>query len=220
MIQLPQITLIAVATVEPVKAVNALLYSCKGITFGAVKLVSHIRPEGTPDSIVHEYVDKFVSIDEWNRYIVYDLWKHVDTEFCILIHEDGFIVHPESFDPAFLMYDYCGPVWSMEVAIAIQGGRDQPLSRVGNSVSLRSRRLLKLPTDINLEWKRFNNDSNEDTFLTCHNRRIMEACGMRIAPVEVAMFFGREEDLPELQYIDKPFLFHKYHGRNGQYPRF
>lgn len=220
MIQLPNITLIALATIRPDAAVKALEYSCKGITFGAVKLVSHIRPESTSEYIQHEHVDKFPSIDDWNRYVVYDLWKHVDTEFCILVHEDGFIVHPESWDPAFLMYDFCGSPFDIDTAIAIQGGRDQPLSRVGNSVSIRSRRLLKLPTDTNMEWRRFNADSNEDTFVSCHNRKIFEACGMRFAPLEVAIFWGREAEIPENQYVDKPFIFHKWHGRNHIYPHF
>jgi hypothetical protein len=35
---------------------------------------------------------------------------HVDTEFAILVHEDGFIVNPECWSDEFF-YDYIGAPW-------------------------------------------------------------------------------------------------------------
>lgn len=220
MIQLPNITLLAVATQSVESTVKALEYSCREITFGKVKLVSPYRPQNLPDYIEHEYINPFATIDDWNYHIAYNLWTHFDTEFCFLAHADGFIVNPQSWKEEFLQYDYIGSPWSYECALAIQGGRDQPLSRVGNSVSIRSHRLCKLPVDAKIEWSRFNNDSNEDTWITCHRRKTFEACGMKFAPLELAIQFGREEDIPECQHITEPFCFHKWSGRNHIYPHF
>ena len=43
---------------------------------------------------------------------------------------------------------------------------------------------------------------------------------MTFAPLEVAKYFGHEMPVPEIEDVDAPFLFHKWHGRNIQYKRF
>lgn len=220
MISLHNITLLAVATTQVEATGRALEYSCSGITFGKVKLISPYRPQGLAEYIEHEYIEPFRTIDDWNYHIAFNLWKHFDTDFCFLVHADGFIVNPQSWNDEWLKYDYIGSPWSFECALAIQGGRDQPLSRVGNSVGLRSHRLCKLPVDAKMEWRRFNNDSNEDTFISAHNWHIFAMHGCTKAPLEVAVEFGREEDIPEGHHVTHPFCFHKHYGRNSVYPRF
>ena len=74
----------------------------------SVKLVSDERPENLPDFIKHEVCPKMSNIDEWNYGAIYELPKHVDTEFAMLIHDDGFVVNPESWKEEFLEYDYIG----------------------------------------------------------------------------------------------------------------
>ena len=221
MILLPTVTLICLATRDVEASGKALEYSCRGIIFGAVKLVSPYRPENLPEYIIHEYIEPFPSIDDWNRYIVYHLTDHVQTDHCLLIHADGFVVNPHRWDPDWLLLDYIGPPWDILTSIAIQGGRNQELSRVGNSVSLRSKRLLNLPTELSMEWKRFNScDSNEDTYISCHNWHIFAQHGCVKGTFEQAMKFGREADFPENEHIIEPFVFHRYHFRNYIYPRF
>lgn len=218
MTQLPQVTLIALATRDVEATARAMEYSCRDIEFGSIVLLSPHKPVTSLD-LQWIHIDPFPSIDNWNEYIVYNLWKHFDTDYCFLVHADGAICNPDKWQDIWLQYDYIGAPWDHETAVAIQGGRDQMYSRVGNSVGLRSRKLCKLPTGIQLEWKRFNADCNEDTFISCHNRKIFEACGMRFASFEVAVEFGRETPLPENENIE-PFCFHKWLGHNNKYPRF
>lgn len=219
MISLPKVTLICVATRDVEQSVKALEYSCRGIEFAEVVLVSPYKPLDAAGYIKWDYIAPFTKIDDWNHYIVYHLHQHFDTEFCLLVHADGFVVHPESWKDEWLNYSYIGSPWDMACSIAIQGGRDQPLSRVGNSVGIKSHKLCKLPSEINLEWKNFNADTNEDTFLSCHNKILLEQHGMKFAPFEVAVEFGRETPLPENENIN-PFVFHKWAGKNSNYPRF
>ena len=47
----------------------------------------------------------------------------------------------------------------------------------------------------------------------------MEDDGLRWAPIEKAVLFGREHPLPENKGIE-PFVFHKWWGENENYPRF
>ncbi len=218
MISLPNVTLLCLCTRDVEQGAKALVYSSIGIEFGAVKLVSHYRPPEMPQSILYEHIEWMQSIDNWNHELFYNLWKYFDTEFVLLIHPDGFIVNPLSWQPEFLHYDYIGSPFSIQCAYAIQGGRPQELSRVGNSVSIRSRKLCKLPSEIGIPWIMYNGDYNEDTQVSCHNWAIFAQHGCTKAPLELACRFGREEELPEHAGI-QPLLFHKYHGANHIYPR-
>lgn len=53
--------------------------------------------------------------------------------------------------------------------------------RVGNSVGLRSKRLLEFPRKANLEWTRDEEGLyNEDIFLCCRHKHDIEAAGMKL----------------------------------------
>ncbi len=217
MIQLPAVTLLCIATRDVEASGRALVYSCQGIQFATVKLVSPYRPADLPEWILWEYVTPFPSINEWNHEVFYNLWKYFSTDYCLLIHADGYIVTPDSWTDEFIQYDYCGSPWSLQCAYAIQGGRDQELSRVGNSVSIRSRKLCMLPTQLDIPWQTFNGDTNEDTQLSSHWWHKFKEQGCTKAPLELACKFGREEELPEHAGIE-PFVFHKWTGSNHIYP--
>lgn len=220
MTSLPTVTLLSLSTRDVEQAGKALVYSCSGINFGCVKLVSPYRPADLPEWILWEYVSPFETIDDWNKYCVYNLWEHFNTEHVLFIHSDGFVVNPQSFKQEWLQYDYTGSPWSHECAVAIQGGRDQQYSRVGNSVGLRSHKLCKLPAEVGMEWKRYNADSNEDTYISCHNWSEFEKHGCIKMSFEEAIEFGREEQFLQNGHITEPFVFHKWFGKNVIYPRF
>jgi hypothetical protein len=46
-----------------------------------------------------------------NRWLELCCRTRYDTEFAILVHEDGFIVNPECWSDEFLKYDYIGAPW-------------------------------------------------------------------------------------------------------------
>ena len=60
---------------------------------------------------------------------------------------------------------------------------------------------------------------NEDNFICCKCRNMMEDDGIRFAPLDVAARFGREHIIPENADIE-PFLFHQWRGINTRYPAF
>lgn len=205
MLSLPQITLIALGSTNVEGMFNALNHSSQNIKWGAIKLVTDIHCP---------------SIDDWNHAIIFDLRKYVDTKFCMLIHPDGFVVHPESWQPEFLDYDYVGAPWPPPADDYSYRTPDGEIVRVGNGVSLRSKELLELPYQLELAWRPYYGNTHEDGFLTCHNRRLFQHFGTRFAPLEVAKWFSREMDILENQNVDKPFAFHMHDtmpGRNEQY---
>jgi len=211
MIDLPNVTLIAMTSVKIPQTIKALQYSMLGINFGAVKIISDIKIENLPDKITHEFTEKMSNIDEWNHDIIYKLGKHVDTEFLILIHDDGFIIHPEMWRDEFLEYDYIGAPWPLPNDDFSFRDINGELIRVGNSVSLRSKKLTDLASELNLEWKAFHGFTNEDGFICVNYRHIYKEHGMKFADIDVAKYFSHETQLPETIGI-KPFAFH---GKKG-----
>lgn len=205
MIKLPQITLIAFGSVNIAGMSKALEYSSRGIEFGAVKLITEVECNG---------------IDEWNKNIIFRLREFVDTEYCILIHADGFIVNPESWHDEFLKYDYIGAPWPLPSDPFSYRTPDGEIVRVGNSVSLRSRKVLDLPFELEMAWRPYFGNTNEDGFITCHNRRLLQQFGTKFAPIEIAKYFSRELDIPENADVEFPFAFHMHDtqpGRNEKY---
>lgn len=219
--QLPQVSLVAVTSVKIYETIKALQYSMQGIDFGEVVLVTHHKPLFLPKGITCKYTQKLTNIDMFNYKMVYELADYIDTDYMLLVHYDGFVVHPESWRDEFLNYDYIGSPWPLPTSEhTTYYDANGNLCRVGNSVSLRSKKLLAFPKRAGLEWKPASDGFyNEDIFLCCMNKHLIEAAGMKIAPIEVARFFGHEHPLPETEGIE-PFLFHKWWGRNEQYPHF
>ena len=222
-LKLPNVTLAAMTSVKVYETIQAMEYSMQGIEFGDVVLITHRKPFRLPKTIKYKHTSKLRNIDYFNYKIAYELGDYIDTDYVLLVHYDGFVVHPESWRDEFYQYDYIGSPWPIPEG-------NQGLSfydvygnvcRVGNSVSLRSKNLLEFPRKANLKWEK---DAegwyNEDTFLCCRNKHKIEAAGMKIAPIEVAKYFGHECMIPEIEGIDAPFIFHKWRGKNAKYPVF
>lgn len=193
MIKLPQVTLIVISGLnyQTQENIQALKKASEKIEFGAIKYIQD---------------DKIKSIDDWNFSVIYDLPKYVDTSHALLMHADAEIIHPELWDDEWLLTDFIGspwpePRWDGEFKDTL--GRVQ---RVGNSVSLRSKRLMDLAATQPMEYHYGNN--NEDGQICVWLRAWLEEQGMKFATFEQALKFGREHTIPENKYI-KTFLRHK-----------
>ncbi|MDD3369704.1 MAG: DUF5672 family protein [Lachnospiraceae bacterium] len=220
-LQLPNVTLMAMSSVLVPETIKAMEYSMRGIDFGAAVLITDERPKHLPETITYKHIDKLDNIDRFNYETVYHMGDYIDTEFGLLVHYDGFVVHPEMWRDEFLDYDYIGSPWPLPNPGDTTTYRDinGNLCRVGNSVSIRSKRLMDFPRKANIPWTPEKGWFNEDGFICCRIRHLIEADGMKIAPLEVAKYFGHENMIPEVQGIT-PFLFHKWAGTNASYPDF
>ncbi|MDD2970513.1 MAG: DUF5672 family protein [Lachnospiraceae bacterium] len=224
-LQLPNVTLLAMTSVKIKETIKAMEYSMQGIDFGAAVLITHRKPLFLPKEITYKHIDKLDNIDRFNYETVYHMGDYIDTDYALLVHYDGFVVHPDKWQDEFLDYDYIGSPWPLPKEGDTTTYRDinGNICRVGNSVSLRSKRLMDFPRKANVPWVGEEKDGfvyfNEDGFICCKIRHLLEAEGMRIAPIQVAKYFGHENMIPEIEGIT-PFVFHKWAGTNGQYPNF
>lgn len=218
--KLKNITLVLMSSVKISQSIQALEYSSKDIEFGAVKLISDIKPTTLPNGITHEHIERISDIDSWNYSIIYKLGNYINTEFAILIHDDGYIVNADSWRDEFLNYDYIGAPWPLPQDNFSFRDKNNKLIRVGNSVSLRSKKLIDLPNKLNLPWRDFHGYYNEDGFICTGYRHIYEEHGMKYADIDVAKYFSHETPIPEIEGIE-PFAFHRQRlGRNNRYPVF
>lgn len=214
------VTLVAVATTEVDATAKALEFSTRHLSFDRVLLFSHFNPEPGAGTYEHIAIQPFSSVGEWGKFVVFDLHRYIHTDHIILIHADGFIVNPQSWDEEFLKYDYIGAPWPLPKDDFSYRDHFGNIIRVGNSVSLRSLKLLKMPSKIGLDWASADHGFfHEDGFLCVQNRHILQSQGIAYAPLPVACRFSREKPIRENKGI-QPFAFHKWEGANRHYPQF
>lgn len=192
MLNLPNVTLVALTSLDWEGHKEALDKSSEGIEWGAKKII---------------WDETIKSIDDWNYNIIYELHNYISTDYAMLIHADGYVIDPDAWDDSFLEFDYVGAPWPLPNDTYSYRTPVGELVRVGNSVSLRSKKILELPGKLGLEWKSYHGNTNEDGFLTCHNRDVLKEHGIKFAPIEIAKSFSREHDMPENEGI-KTFAFH------------
>lgn len=218
--KLPDVTLVAMTSVDIYETLKAMEYSMREIEFGDAVIVTHKKPLFMPKGIRYSHTDKLDNIDKFNYKMTYELGEHIRTNYALIVHADGFVIHPENWRDEFLEYDYIGSPWPLPANdYAYRDSRGE-ICRVGNSVSIRSKRLMDYPKTHDLPWEKgFDDFYNEDIFLCCMHKNEMEDDGLRWAPIEKAVLFGREHPLPENKGIE-PFVFHKWWGENENYPRF
>src|ERR1043165_5068689 len=100
MIKLPQVTWVAMTGLgyKTQEHVDAIKKSCEGIEFGEVKLIQ---------------LGSITDIDSWNKAVIYDLPKYIETDYALLIHSDCFVINPRCWNPDWLNYDYIGAPWPL-----------------------------------------------------------------------------------------------------------
>jgi hypothetical protein len=220
MINLDTVTLVACSSTELEGHVQALQYSSRGIAFGETLLLAQEDPHPELNLYRFEKVRQFTDVADWGQFIIFELHQYIRTPYILLVHADGFVVHPEQWDDAFLSYDYIGAPWPLPKDNFSYRDHYGNIIRVGNSVSLRSKRMLELPSELKLDWQQADHGFfHEDGFLCVQHRHTLLAHGMKFPPLDIACRFARERTLPENRDI-VPFAFHKWQGQNRSYPKF
>lgn len=191
-LELPNVTLIALTNRDFKGHKEALDKSSEGIEWGAKKII---------------WDESITGIDSWNYKMIFELTNYVQTEFAMVIHADGYVIRPDLWNPDWLKYDYIGAPWPLPQDDYSYKTPNGELIRVGNSVSLRSKKILDLPRQLGLEWKSYYGNTNEDGFLCVHNRDILMEHGCTFAPLDVAKHFSREHEIEENKGLST-FAFH------------
>jgi len=226
MINLPNVTLLSVNCVNHLESAKALRYSQRGIKFGeSLLFTDQCRGIASPPEFRIVDIPK-LSYHEYNDFIL-GLARHVDTDFVLVIQDDGFVTTPEMWDPRFLEYDYIGAPWPAEPSwvdqqrLAGEIRAAYPHNRVGNGgFSLRSRRFMEASAEFDTCG-----GLGEDAFLCTKNYHHMVDKGIKFAPMDLAYKFSYENPLLEYGHkwnssvelkTEEHFGFHGHQFRNSQ----
>lgn len=215
---LSKVTLVGITSIDFENTYYAMWRSKMQANFGSIKLISPKRPHDLPSWIEFEetHNSSLDSIDSYSHYCLYNLWRHINTEYCLIVHADGYIINKKSWNPNFLQWDYVGAPWRKTPDAYIDPfGNSQ---RVGNGgFSLRSIKVLTTPLRVDIPWEvnegtfyKHMNARNyaEDGNICVHNKHLYENDGVKIAPLEVALSFSVEQKVTEYDGR-KTFGFHK-----------
>lgn len=198
MINLSNVTLVCVSSIKINSSIQALVDSMSVVKFYDVKFITDI--DANVSGIKTEKCEKIKTIHEYNDFMIYDLHKYIESDFCLVVQYDSRIIHPDMWNDEFLSYDYIGAPWPIP---GTEWRRNATLVnsdnvvldkfddkyRVGNGgFSLRSRRLLTTPLRINIP----KNNRNEDVLISIYYRHLYEQDGNVFAPFEVANKFSKE----------------------------
>jgi hypothetical protein len=175
--RLRDVTLCAIDTRHESLSVRALNLCMKDMQFGDVVFFTGTPVAGPFRNVV---IDRFASMDDFSWFLLTGLAPHLRTTHMLMIQWDGYVVHPELWEDAFLEYDYIGARWPFHTKNTVGNG----------GFSLRSRRLLEALTDPALDLPR---GRPEDDVVCRQRRSILErAHGIRFAPELIADRFSHE----------------------------
>lgn len=177
-IALPQVTLVAVTSVNVPATIDAIEASMRQAKFGAVKMLSDSRPNRHPDGMEWVEIHPIKSSVEYSNFLLNHLADYVKTPHVLIVQWDGYVIDGQRWSPEFLEYDYIGASWPH-----FSDGHD-----VGNGgFSLRSSALLEA-----CRHPSFVASHPEDVAICRHNRSRLGEFGLRFAPSSVAEQFSVE----------------------------
>lgn len=182
-LELPTVTLCAAASVNIDATVAAIRCSTDQILFADVVLFSDSANIPLPRNGRVVPIAPIRSGRDYSRFVLRQLADHVQTDHCLIVQWDGFVIDARRWDDRFLGCDYIGAPWPQ-----FRDGRD-----VGNGgFSLRSRKLIEACRD-----PRFVQGHPEDVAIGRDNREFLEReHGMIFADSALAEMFSFERSAP------------------------
>jgi hypothetical protein len=191
--KLTDVTLLGIDCLDINRLIDVARICCKQIEFGDVKLLSS-QPAKLKNVVPIPHLG---TIEACSHFIVKELYKHIDTEFFLMIQYDGFILNPNAWDDNFLKYDYIGAPWAKGQRTVGNGG-----------FSLRSKRLHQLLATDNSITETY----PEDGVICKIYGEYLESKGIKFAPESLAKKFSFEANYKFGLAWDRQFGFHSYCG--------
>ena len=150
------------------------------------------------------------SLKEYSDFIIYSLYKYIDTSHTLIVQWDGYIINPKKWDKNFLNYDYIGaPFIPRESDPNYCRDKARGFYTIGNGgFSIRSRRLLEAPSKFKLVDNNKYTNFHEDGFFSVYYRSFLEKKGYSWAPYRIAKKFSLESPISLRELNSLPFGFH------------
>ena len=145
----------------------AVARSCAELPGSRGLLISPSRPQGLPENILHQPCRPFGYL-EYNLFVLYQLMYYIETDYCLIVQNDGWVLNGQNWQDAYREYDYIGAPLPILLETEADGqfflkGTDQYLAKQhliqtspnldepqNGGFSLRSKRLLTMPRQLGL----------------------------------------------------------------------
>ncbi|HTI88480.1 MAG TPA: DUF5672 family protein [Alphaproteobacteria bacterium] len=218
-----RITVVSVTGLQSVAegAVRSIVRSCREMPGARALLLSPERPASTPDWVEHVAIAPF-GYTEYSLFVLYALGDFIETDFALVVQDDGWVVSGGNWRREFLDYDYIGAPNHFARVIGPAGAAfhrhfqwqqflGAPATRIqvvyNGGFSLRSKRLMDAPRQLGIplvvppvstlegpQWRmKWEDDITlEDVQLCTVMRDELERGGVRFAPVGLAREFSIE----------------------------
>lgn len=189
------ITLISICDQEKFEpTVKAMEYSMKDLDFYDSIIV-------TDKVCSHDKINIIstgkLSLIDYNKFCIYELYKIIKSEFCLLMQWDGFVINPSLWSDDFLNYDYIGAPWD----------HASSKNKIGNGgFSLRSKKFMEAGSKLKYnpkeceylyDWqKQFRDTTPEDWFMCYESYEQMLEQGIKFPSVKTAAKFSVEHPIP------------------------
>lgn len=197
-LQLPTVTLVAIDCINAEKAIKVIEH-CKSLCdFGDVKILTSIP-------IDYEHRVKIIPLNSLLAYSIFMLTRfsqYIETEHCLIVQCDGWILNPDSFDKEWLNLDYIGGLY-MQYDLVGSGG-----------FSLRSKKIMDHCSQIMPKWDGSQKDAEriqkglsyyEDGEISLSSKFRQ----FNIASPEQAANFSQAGNRNPEYFREKPFGFHR-----------
>jgi len=190
---------------DGMSAVPALQKSLAELPGSKGLLLSLVEPTGLPPNIQWKQIGR-LDYMQYTTFIMHSLYAFIDTDFCLVVQDDGWVLNGKNWKPEYYDYDYIGgithgAVVGNELKLGFTWVDDPVRTLVLNGgLSLRSKRFLEAPNKFGIVhtpaqeihlW-------NEDVQLTAIKRRQFESRGIKFAPDEVCRDFSIEYVGPKI----------------------
>lgn len=187
-INLSNTTLIAATSDKISETLKALKHCMNCCSFYDVKIFTH-----TPVGLKHKIIKKIESKRDYDNFIIKKLPYEIESEYCLTIQYDGFIVNPNSWTDEFFDYDYIGAPWPWLEDLVGNGG-----------FCLKSKKFLECQKNI---VKDIEINNADDVTLSEILRDNFISVGCKYAPSNLAYKFSTEHGSYEK---NQSFGFHDF----------
>lgn len=178
---------------ENEKIINQMSKICN---FFSIKHFTVSKTNSNISEII--FLKNNLSYEDYQRFCIFEVNKHITTDFAFYMQSDGFIINPTLFDREYFEYDYIGSPWPKKTF-----SESQTEHLVGNGgFSLRSKKFLNLCANIP------QTNINEDFLLCVIFKEYFINNGCKFAPAQLAKKFGLEIQMDESHTLNNVFGFH------------
>ena len=206
------LSIIARSDNEVVKSLKVLKNTAKYIPHEKIILFSsksNIKKfENKKLSVIK--VKPIFSSADYSHFIIYELYKYINTSHVLIVHWDGQILNPKKWSEKFLNFDYVGaPFIPREYDFNYCRDKRNNFYVVGNGgFTIRSKRLLESAIEFDLKDETIYTNTHEDGFYCVLHRLFLESKNFVWADFNTAREFCLESPISLEDFFSFPLGFH------------